>query len=359
MTEVEIPELAEIFAPRRIGPTLIIEGFGAKLAVERGQLVVHDGFAQYRRTNKLPRIDRTVQRIIITAVDGYVTLDAIQWCKEVGISIVILDPKGELLMTSERQWCEGRLHQVQVRGCVEAVRYIMRRKIQGQYEISQNPKLKTKLEELNTAQSVQEVSDIEKIAAQAYWASMRHLRVNFRDEVPEHWRQFHSRSGRGNQWTSPRKATDPLNAMLNLAYVIGYAESRLACHAMGLDTEVGLLHRPKAHEYSHSMSLDLVETIRPVIDRTLFELIEEKQFRRRDFTETPQGQCMIGSPLDREIIERTREAIRIPIGEEAENVTHILCDASETKIDKRTPFTRNNNRNRWKKTPRRTAATTG
>ncbi|MFE3653387.1 CRISPR-associated endonuclease Cas1 [Streptomyces sp. NPDC059152] len=342
MTNGEIPELAEIFAPRTIGPTLIVEGFGAKLAVERGQLVVHDGFGPHRRTNKLSRIERRVERIIITAVDGYVTIDAMRWCKNVGISVVMLDPAGDVIMTSPADtYYEGRLHRAQAQGNTEAVRYIMDRKITGQYEVSGHPKIKDHLIRLqHDVDTIREITAIEAKTSRYYWGSIRGTKVTFRGDVPEHWTTFQTRSS-ALQYAgkTPRKATTPFNAMLNLGYSIGYAEARLACHALGLDTELGLLHRPKEAK-SHSMALDLIEIARPHVDRMVLDLVSERTFTRKDFYETNEGQCTVGSPLDREIIERARKAVQEPLAEATEDVAHILAESCDTKIKKRTPLTK-------------------
>ncbi|MFE6684835.1 CRISPR-associated endonuclease Cas1 [Streptomyces sp. NPDC057743] len=235
MTDAEIPELAEIFAPRTIGPALVVEGFGAKLTVERGQLVIHDGFGPHRHTDQLSRIERRVKRIIIKAVDGYVTIDAMKWCKNVGISVVMLDPAGDVLMTSPADtYYEGRLHRAQALGSTAAVRYIMDRKITGQYEVSGHPKIKDHLIRLqHDVDTIPEITAIEAKTSRLYWGSIRGTQVKFRGDVPDHWTTLQTRSS-ALQYAgkTPRKATTPFNASLNLGYSIGYAEARLACHAL-------------------------------------------------------------------------------------------------------------------------------
>ncbi|QRX91096.1 CRISPR-associated endonuclease Cas1 [Streptomyces noursei] len=343
MTDAEIPELAELFAPRTIGSAIIVEGFGAKLTVERGQLAIHDGFGPYRRTDKLSRIERSVERIVVTAVDGYVTIDAMRWCRDVGISVVMLDPSGEVIMTTESPWRDGRLHRAQALGSPDAVRYIMDRKLTGQYEVSGHAKVKDQLIRLHDMETLSQIADIEAKAARCYWGSMKGTPVKFRDAVPEHWQTFQARysplQGTGK---TARKAVTPFNALLNLAYSIGYAEARLACHATGLDPELGLLHRPKEANKVPSMALDLVEVARPYVDQMILNVVSERTFTRRDFGETIEGQCTVGSPLDREIINRARDAVKEPIAEAAEDVVHILSKSSDTRIPTRTPLTSRN-----------------
>ncbi|MFE6691979.1 CRISPR-associated endonuclease Cas1 [Streptomyces sp. NPDC057743] len=99
------------------------------------------------------------------------------------------------------------------------------------------------------------------------------------------------------------------------------------------------MHRPKEHK-SHSMALDLVKVARPHVDQMVLDLVTERTFTRRDFHETAEGQCTVGSPLDREIIERARKAVQAPLAEATEDVAHILADSCDTKVKKRTPLTK-------------------
>lgn len=353
-------QIAEVFQPRQIGPCLIIEGFGAKLTTEKGHLVIHDGFGPHRRTVKLPRIERTVRRIMWVALDGYVTVDAIRWMRDVDISFVMVDPKGEVLMLSGQAPNESRLRRCQAAGSVNAARYLITEKLRGQYEVCGDSRIKDWLLELTDAETTDGVQGVEAKAAARYWASYKGVPIRFEGEVPDHWRSFGVRSSVISRYKNARYATNPANAMLNLAYTIAYAEAQLVCHAMGLDPGLGVLHKDK--NLSYGMALDLLEIARPIVDQMIFNQIRERTFTAGEYAETIKGQCLVMPPLSHEIITRTQEAVKDLLAKAAEDVTHILAAESRTRVNPHTRLTRRKQKALWEdkeSTSQSNSSTTG
>src|SRR5258707_4485388 len=98
--------------------------------------------------------------------------------------------------------------------------------------------------------------------------------------------------------------------MLNFAYTLGYSEARTACIASGLDPRLGFIHTDKTGR--DSLALDVLEALRPDIDRYILGLLghgqEARKFSRRDFTEPPRyapGSCRITTILTHEIAEQS------------------------------------------------------
>jgi hypothetical protein len=78
-------------------------------------------------------------------------------------------------------------------------------------------------------------------------------------------------------------------------------EASLACHAVGLDPGIGLLHADqKARD---SLALDVMEPIRPEAERFLVDLLSRNTFRARDFHEARSGNCRIRPPLTHRLAE--------------------------------------------------------
>jgi CRISPR-associated protein Cas1 len=96
-------------------------------------------------------------------------------------------------------------------------------------------------------------------------------------------------------WAGRRKypATDPLNAMLSLAYTLLMTELAGLLDGNGVDPYMGFLHRP---DYGRvSLALDLMEPFRgPVADRFVVMLVNRKMVQAKDFagsgTATAEGQ---------------------------------------------------------------------
>jgi CRISPR-associated protein Cas1 len=88
-----------------------------------------------------------------------------------------------------------------------------------------------------------------------------------------------------------RPPRDPVNAVLSLAYTLAHAEAAREAHVAGLDPAIGFLHalapgRP-------SLACDLVEPLRPGIDRFVWRLFAEETLRRAHFTRDGEA-CLLG-----------------------------------------------------------------
>jgi len=117
--------------------------------------------------------------------------------------------------------------------------------------------------------------------------------------VPEHWRTFGTRKSliSGSQ----RLATNPPNAMLNYLYALLESEARLAAATLGLDPGMGVLHVDTSAR--DSLACDLMEAVRPQIDRYLLTWILSQPFRREWFFEDRNGNCRLMTSLTARLSE--------------------------------------------------------
>jgi hypothetical protein len=165
------------------------------------------------------------------------------------------------------------------------------------------------LSELANVNSYEEFNRIERNTASVYWRSWI-SRVHIRWEanetrIPHNWLTFPKRKSSAN--TTQRGANDPINAMLNYGYSIGYAESSIACIANALNPSLGYMHLDT--DSRESLSLDLLETIRPEIDAFILDdLINKREFTWKDFKEPrddSHGVVRLVAPLTHEIAEQS------------------------------------------------------
>src|SRR5439155_598586 len=98
---------------------------------------------------------------------------------------------------------------------------------------------------------------------------------------------------------SPRKAVNPANAVLNYVYAILEAEARIAALAVGLDPVLGLLHADRPNR--DSLACDLMEPVRPAVDRYVLELLNRRSFTKEDVFELLDGQCRLLPPLTHDL----------------------------------------------------------
>jgi len=129
--------------------------------------------------------------------------------------------------------------------------------------------------------------------------------------------------------------------MLNYSYALAEAECRIAAVAVGLDPGIGIVHTDAKNR--DSLALDLLETLRPLVEGNVMRLLQVRHFRRSDFHETRDGNCRLLPALTPELASHMPGYSR-EVGRWAEFVAHALAASSPGKIEMRTPLTRNNTR---------------
>lgn len=88
-----------------------------------------------------------------------------------------------------------------------------------------------------------------------------------------------------------RPPRDPVSACLSLGYTLLHAQAIAACQQAGLDPLLGFYHRPCIGR--ESLASDLIEPLRPAVDRWVWELLAAKELRSENFSHH-QGACLLG-----------------------------------------------------------------
>lgn len=304
------PELA------RAHGVLVLSGYGLRLAVERGHLVVEDGVGADRRHERFSRIDDELKRVVVIGHSGVVTLDAIRWLHEVGVPLIHLGHDGQLYFVSSRA-ARGlaELRRAQARSTetergLAISRDLLTVKLERQLGVlddlpeagTAKELLADSLAQLRGAATVKDVRDGEARAARAYWRPWRSVSIRFRPadarRRPAHWLTFGSRYSPLAGY-SPRKAVNPANAVLNYLYAIVEAEATIGALAARLDPTLGFLHADRMERLS--LACDLMEPVRPVVDAFALSLFREREFTKEDVFERGDGHCRLLPPLAREL----------------------------------------------------------
>ena len=351
-----LSRLAETFAHDTPNPAVCVaDGFGVRVSVDRGRLVVADGLGTHRRERRYSRATHGLSRLVVLSSAGTVGLDALRWCAGVGVGVVVLDPfGGELHLTSGGVGNDDpRLRRAQALAMAtpagfEATRYLIASKLAGQASVaksrlSQSAAAETIVrlrEELGLAGSLEEIRHVEAVAANVYWNAWGEIEVPFvRKDVPrvaEHWRSFDGRRSAVNVGTS-RSATDPANALLNYCYRLLEAEGRLACLAVGLDPGLGILHADlKGRD---SMVLDVMEAVRPVVDGYVLDLFGARPLMKTDFAEDRRGALRVLPPLTHRVAE-AMPAWGQTLGPVVEHVARTLSASSPYDVSVPSVLTR-------------------
>src|SRR5208282_4415772 len=76
---------------------LVLNGYGIRVQVNAGNLLLHGGVADERRTIRLPRVNHGLRRLVIIGSDGFITLEALRWISDVDAAFIMLDRRGKVL----------------------------------------------------------------------------------------------------------------------------------------------------------------------------------------------------------------------------------------------------------------------
>ncbi|HUY39977.1 MAG TPA: CRISPR-associated endonuclease Cas1 [Candidatus Dormibacteraeota bacterium] len=293
---------------------LTIEGYDARLYVERGHIVIRDGFPSEGKVREIrfPRGRCEVKRIVVRAPGGTISMPAIDWCARMGIALSFVASDSTLLncMIPDQPY-DGPVKRAQaVAGTTDdawgLARYLLTRKLDSQVSAithdfarlgvgsAQSRSASVKQIEsckasLATAKTLDDFLVLEGNAAQAYWELLTATPLPWREwaykRIPAHWAAISPRAsgGRGRV----RDATDAFNATLNYCYTLLEVETRIACEAVGLDPDLGLLHVDA--RLRESFIFDLLEPLRAKADVWTLELLRKEKLHPAMFHELRAG----------------------------------------------------------------------
>lgn len=325
---------------KREANPLILTGNGISLSVDKGSLLIADGNTHYpaeRRTWRFFKGDLGIPpRILLIDGGGRISLDALDWLAEQKVTLLRLTWNGKL---TSAIGADGYLFdrrkvawQIETRGdqarrLAFATPLIIRKAEATLFNL-QNllPASSSRDKAIETARkvirdlkasppsTVGELLSYEGWVASSYFFSWRGLKLRWKAEkrhpIPDEWRRFFSRSALASDVT-PRNynATHPVNAMLNYAYGVLEGHIRIGVFASGHDPAEGIMHNRIKPE-RHSFVFDLMEPLRPVVDRAVLRLIDQERFSGADFVMQTNGVCRLNPELARRVVHEVGLQVR-------------------------------------------------
>lgn len=163
------------------------------------------------------------------------------------------------------------------------------------------------LQTLQKPLSLNEIRGVEGDAGKAYFSVFDHLVVAQKEAF-----FFRERSR--------RPPLDNMNALLSYLYAILAHDACSALEGVGLDPQVGFLHRDRPGR--PSLALDLMEEVRPILaDRLALSLVNRRQVRPSGFKQTETGAVLMDDETRKKVVtayqQRKQEQIHHPfLGEQ-------------------------------------------
>lgn len=149
------------------------------------------------------------------------------------------------------------------------------------------------LRRLDAAEDLESVRGMEGEAAAAYFGVFDCLITQQKSDF------FFKRRSR-------RPPLDRTNAMLSFVYTLLVHDVSAACQAVGLDPQVGFLHRDRPGR--PSLALDLMEDLRPILaDRLVLSLVNLRKVRANGFKVSGSGAVRMDDDCRRTLITQYQE----------------------------------------------------
>src|SRR5690349_17488296 len=81
-----------LFAPSH--GVVVLAGYGIRVHVDRGHLMVEDGVGSDRRRGRFPRVHHGLWRVVVIGADGMISLAAVRWLADQNVAFAMLERDG-------------------------------------------------------------------------------------------------------------------------------------------------------------------------------------------------------------------------------------------------------------------------
>ena len=322
--------------------TLVLCGHGISLRVENRSLAIKNGFTHFPQERETFRyfrgdLDRPA-RIIVLDGSGHLTFDVLDWLAEQDVPLIRVTWTGDVITvaggsgySADREkvaWQRETRADPQRQTAFGAA--LIAKKIENSIATLRDilPPSNTRDRAFEVADcalmrlrnspptSVSELHGIEGPAAAAYFEVWQSVPLRWQiaksRPIPDGWRTLGPRASlRAGKRTKNRNATHPVNAMLNYAYAVTVGHLKIQTLTNGYDPTIGIMHQS---EDAPAYALDLVEPVRPLVDRAVLAFALEDELHPADFLLRADGCCRLNPHLARQIVGLAANAIHLPLG---------------------------------------------
>jgi CRISP-associated protein Cas1 len=320
--------------PRHINNPLVLTGHGMRLRVNQGALLVKGGFTHFPQSVQEFRFfpgDRLMpSRIVVLDGDGSITFDVLGWLSEQNVPLIRIDWRGNVTtvvsnnygpdpkcvraqiaaQTKERAMKIAiSLISAKFRNSIETLKILPH----SGNKLRAITKQKREIQEIaeNPPKTINGLLGVEGRAAFSYFFAWQKVPLAWRGinryPIPSDWHQIGPRTSSNGKVGVNRHASHPINAILNYAYGVLESYVRTEIVTEGYDSTIGYLH---THQKDRAaLVFDLMEPVRPIVDRTIVEFAQAHIFSPMDFVIKTDGVCRLNPQLARHVVALTLDAL--------------------------------------------------
>ncbi len=333
-SEFWIAETIKLQKPRRIrernSNPLILTGHGASMRIEKGTLLIKEGFSHHPQKQLQRRYfagDLELPRIILMLDgSGSLSFDVLSWLGEQNVALARIKSSGEVAVVcsstgyiADREnvfWQieSAKDHAAKLAYSIDLIKAKLANSIDT-LEIAFNhtdrrqktiQKLQNAIAELskNPPKDLKQLRGIEATCASSYFGIWSGYALQWKPKsrypIHPHWLKYVGRPSQANG-LKPKNvnASHPINAMLNYAYAVKQAELQIAAIADGFNPTIGIMHSGRRGLPAYIF--DQIEPKRPLVDRALLDFMSRHKFSGADFILRSDGVCRLSPQLARVI----------------------------------------------------------
>jgi CRISPR-associated endonuclease Cas1 len=282
-----------------------------------------------------------VHSIILASPGANVTIEAMRFAIDEGITIFVMHRAGEALaILTDAPTVDATAHALQLRRAqlgappkkrLEVARAILAMKMEA-CELSEG-ETQAALQSVTRARDHNELLIAEAQTARVYWKRYVGFRPRLTDRCPAAWSVFRGRLEKRGRQLVPRWARTPCNAALNYGYAVTLGNCTRALVGLGLDPAFGFLHHGDTPGRL-SLSYDVIELLRPRVDECVFRFLKSRPFDRKEFVETG-SRVLLASKTAREVALRVLAEVPASECEEAaRRVAQCILDRARSTRDR-------------------------
>jgi CRISPR-associated endonuclease Cas1 len=310
---------------------LVLAGYGMHLRINHSALEIRNGFTRYPQKQQEWRIFRgdphRPSRIIVLEGGGAITFGVLAWLAEQDIPLVQIDYRGNAICAvgnANPSGARSELTRAQLIAARDPKRSMAIATFLVREKLVRTAAVLSEFFPSSLAKDValkQLKGDIRRLAkpwtgelpalmgvegkgAGFYFDIWYGMPIQWkgtgRHPIPANWHSVGHRRSRGNKTKSARH---PVQAMLNYGYAVLESQARIEAVKAGLDPMIGFLHQLRIDRLDRpGLVLDLLEPMRPEVDRQVLRLVREEKFSGVDFTLSRDGTCRLHPQLARRVV---------------------------------------------------------
>ncbi|MEX0861589.1 CRISPR-associated endonuclease Cas1 [Nitrosopumilus sp.] len=297
----------------------LLRGYGIGITLKDNQIVLKNGRHFYEKEHEIESYFPSrfpYQRIVISG-RGILSTESIKSLSENNVNIILTDSYGNAVSSMNFPMVSGigsrnRMSQYDTFRDDTKATYLQRQLLHAKFESqirflsSLNEDCTKVISTLKEQQRIIPNLDLRKMVTVEAHVSREYFKLytSFFDE------KYGFDSRRGFVGNTKQNATDVINALLNYGYTVLAGEITKQIVGIGLDPYYSFYH--KNHESFQSLTYDLIEPFRWIVEKTVYRLGNAKnkklQIKKTDYIKHDKSGMVL---LDTELVKKFLEMLEV------------------------------------------------